>query len=185
MEYEATRRETVVRGLALGGLAFTGAAVPSLARVRNAFAQTTTDAGVLSAAIQLEQTAVAVYGAAAASSALDAGTLGVVKLFRSQEQEHADALIAALRQLGGKPPAPPRAPPGAVEGKSAQQILTFAIALEEMAVAAYFDAQQKLKDPKLLQTSASIMANEGQHLVVLRTAADKPPVPNAFETGEK
>ena len=29
------------------------------------------------------------------------------------------------------------------------------------------------------------MANEGQHLVVLRKAAGKDPVPNAFETGEK
>jgi rubrerythrin len=62
--------------------------------------------------------------------------------------------------------------------------VTFAIALEESAVAAYYDAHQKLKDPKLLQAGASIMANEGQHLVVLRSVAKKNPVPNAFETGK-
>jgi hypothetical protein len=29
------------------------------------------------------------------------------------------------------------------------------------------------------------MANEGQHLVVLRQILHRPPLPNAFETGKK
>jgi len=40
-----------------------------------------------------------------------------------------------------------------------------------------------VENAKLLQTGASIMANEGQHLVVLRRIAGKDPIPNAFETG--
>ena len=52
-----------------------------------------------------------------------------------------------------------------------------------MAVAAYYDAHGKLKDPKLLATGAQIMANEGQHLAVLRPLVNQPPVPDAFETG--
>ena len=34
-----------------------------------------------------------------------------------------------------------------------------------------------------MQSMASIMANEGQHLVLLRQAAGRDPVPDAFETG--
>ncbi len=53
-----------------------------------------------------------------------------------------------------------------------------------MAVAAYYEAHQKLQDAKLRQTGSSIMYNEGQHLVILRQALNQNPVPNAFETGE-
>ena len=53
------------------------------------------------------------------------------------------------------------------------------------AVAAYYDAHRKLIAAGLLQTAASIMANEGQHLVVLRQAAGQAPVPNALETGDE
>jgi hypothetical protein len=52
-------------------------------------------------------------------------------------------------------------------------------------VAAYHDAQAKLVEAKLLQTGASIAASEGQHLVVLRQAARRPPVPHALETGQR
>ena len=52
-----------------------------------------------------------------------------------------------------------------------------------MALAAYYQAHQKLRGAKLLRTTARIMASEGQHLVVLRQALGRDPVPNAFETG--
>jgi hypothetical protein len=51
-------------------------------------------------------------------------------------------------------------------------------------VAAYFDAMGRLGEARLLQRSATIMANEGQHLAILRRRAGRDPVPNAFETGE-
>ncbi len=63
--------------------------------------------------------------------------------------------------------------------------LVFAVELETAAVGAYYDAHQRLEDAKLLQAGASIMANEGQHLVVLRQLLGRSPVPNAFETGKK
>jgi rubrerythrin len=69
--------------------------------------------------------------------------------------------------------------------KSQADVANFAIELELAAVAAYYDAQRKLVEGKLLQTTASIMANEAQHLVVLRQAAKQDPVPDAFVTGEK
>jgi hypothetical protein len=52
-------------------------------------------------------------------------------------------------------------------------------------VAAYYDAQARFVEAKLLQTAASIMGCEGQHLVVLRLAARRPPVPHGLESGRK
>ena len=115
---------------------------------------------------------------------------GVLRRFRDQEQEHADALTTALTSLGGTPPAPPQGVADVdkvVEGlrdvRSRADVLSFLIELETAAVAAYFDAHAKLGEAKLLQSAATIMATEGQHLVVLRRAAGTEPVPNAFETG--
>jgi rubrerythrin len=186
-EYEATRRDAMRRGIAAGGALLAATSIPLLLGVRNAFAQEEDDdAAILEAAIRLEQTAVVAYDTAAGSGLLDAATTRVAELFRDQEQEHADALTTALDQLGGSAPRPPA--PDAIEGlgdlRSQAEVANFAIELETMAVAAYYDAHQKLQTAELLQTGASIMANEGQHLVVLRQAVGKDPVPNAFETGE-
>jgi hypothetical protein len=63
-------------------------------------------------------------------------------------------------------------------------VAEFAIQLELMAVAAYYDASRMLRQARLLQTSVQIMANEGQHLVVLRQALGKEAVRNAFENGK-
>jgi len=52
------------------------------------------------------------------------------------------------------------------------------------AIAAYYEAQQSLRRAEFLQTAAAIMANEGQHLALLREALHREPVPNAFETGQ-
>jgi len=187
-EYEASRRDLVKRGIAVGGTVLAAASIPTLLKVRNAFAQADGDAAILEGAVGLEQTAVFAYTAAVASGKLDPASKQVAELFRDQEQEHADGLIAALQGLGGQAPAKPTSPAD-VEGLaqaagSAAGIVKFAIELETMALGAYYDAHQKLQDAKLLQTGASIMANEGQHLVVLRTVAKQNPVPNAFETGQ-
>ena len=44
-------------------------------------------------------------------------------------------------------------------------------------------ASRSCASAALLRTTAQIMASEGQHLVVLRQALGRDPVPNAFETG--
>lgn len=180
-----TRREALGRGLVLGGAAFGAGALPALARATTAFAAADDDAKILATAIGLEQTAVLTYATAASSGLLGPRLALVARRFRDQEQAHADALTAALRQLGGSPPAPPR--PSEVKGldrlRTREQVLLFAVNLELAAVAAYYEAHQRLADPALLHTGAQIMANEGQHLVVLRQALGRDPLPSAFVTG--
>ncbi|MGI8593824.1 MAG: ferritin-like domain-containing protein [Solirubrobacteraceae bacterium] len=184
--YERTRREALRAGLGAGAGVLAAATIPALLGVRTAFAQAKDDPEVLLAAIRLEQTAVVTYGTAASSGLLDRPFLATTRLVGRQEREHADALIAALRQLGGTAPPAPRARdvPGLGSLRDQREVASFALELETMAVAAYYEAHQKLRAAALLRTTAQIMANEGQHLVLVRQALNRPPVPNAFETGQ-
>lgn len=185
--FERDRRELIRRGLAFGGALVAASSIPLLLSARDAFAAESGDAEILGKAIHLEQIAVLAYDGAIAGGLLSARSEVRFSRFRDHERQHADALTTALTDLGGTPPE--RATVDDVEGldglKSQADVARFAIEFETAAVAAYLDAQRKLVDGKLLQSFASIMANEAQHLVVLRQLANTEPVPNAFETGEK
>ena len=100
--------------------------------------------------------------------------LEIIGLSYSQTQSGAYALV--LGEEKGK-----RRLPLIIGAFEAQAI---AIELENMVVAAYFDASKKLQQGRLLQMTAQIMSNEGQHLAVLRQALGTDPVPNAFENGK-
>ena len=189
--FERDRRELIRRGIAVGGAVVAASSIPLLWSARNAFAAGGPDGDILASAIELERIAVLAYGAALDSKLLSRELAQVMRSFRDHEQAHADVLTTALKDLGGTPAAEPTLADvdSVVKGlgdlKSQADVVNFAIELELAAVAAYHDAQSKLVDAKLQQTGASIMANEGQHLVVLRQAVDKEPVPNALETGEQ
>ena len=190
-EFERSRRDLIRKGLGFGGAVVAASSIPLLLSVRNAFAAGNGDADILEQAIGLENIAVLAYDTAIDSGLLSQGFTRVARRFRDHEQEHADALSTALMDLGGTPPEKPTVKDidavvkGIRDVKSQGDIVDFAIELEMAAVAAYYDAHRKLVDAKLLQTGASIMANEAQHLVVLRQAVKRPPVPNAFETGKQ
>jgi rubrerythrin len=189
---ERPRRELLRRGITLGGAAVAAASIPLLWSVRHAFAQDETDGTILASAITLERVTVIAYDSVLGRGVLTPGTRDVLRRFRAHEQEHADVLTTALTDLGGTPPAPPEGVgdvDDVAEGLGAVRTqgdaIGFLISLETAAIAAYFDAHAKLGEAKLLQTGASIMANEGQHLTVLRSIARQDPIPNAFETGAK
>jgi rubrerythrin len=188
--FEHDRRALLRRGFTLGGAAVAASAIPLLWSVRNAFADAETDDAILGKAITLERVAVLAYDTAADSGHLSPALRSVARRFRAHEQAHADVLTKALTDLGGTPPAAPRGVAdvdkfvkGLGDVKSQADVLSFAIELETAAVAAYYDAHAKLVAARLLQTGASIMASEGQHLVVLRKAAGTDLVPSAFENG--
>jgi rubrerythrin len=188
--FERDRRALLRRGFTLGGAAIAASSIPLLWSVRNAFAEAKGDGAVLASAITLERTAVVAYGAMIDGGLLSPRLLAVAERFRGHEQQHANTLITALTDLGGVPPDPPKGVAdvdtvvkGLGDVTSQADVVNFAIELETAVVAAYYDAHAKLLEARLLQTGASIMASEGQHLVVLRKAARTDPVPNAFETG--
>ena len=188
--FERDRRELLRRGFGLGGTAIAAASIPLLWSVRSAFAQSDADAPVMQSAINLERVSVLAYDTLIDGGLLSPALRTVLRGFRAQEQQHADALTKALTDLGGTPPPAPQGVAdvdevvkGLRDVRSQAEVVSFLVELETATVAAYFDGMGKLGEAKLLQTGASIMANEGQHLVVLRQAAGRPRVPNAFETG--
>lgn len=191
-EFERDRRELLRRGFSLGGAAIAAASIPLLWSVRSAFAQDEADGSVLASAINLERVTVIAYDSVISGGLLTPAVRSVARGFRAHEQEHADTWVTALTDLGGTPPAPPKGvaavedvAKGLGDVRSQADVLSFLIELETAAVAAYFDAHRKMGEARLLQTGASIMGNEGQHLSVLRRTAGQNPIPHAFETGEK
>ncbi|MGI8593825.1 MAG: DUF4439 domain-containing protein [Solirubrobacteraceae bacterium] len=139
------------------------------------------DVVVLNSALDLENMAVAAYRTVLpllAGAALSAG-----KAFHEHEQEHADALAEAVRQLGGAPNKPSR---GYDFPRLAGQraALSFAADVEGTAIAAYIDALPRLTSPDLRGTAAAIVTDEAEHLSVLSGALGRPQAPRAFVTGK-
>jgi hypothetical protein len=142
------------------------AALPLLRRAAPAGAQGRDDREPLGRLLGLEQEAGLLYGT------LQAGRRLPARLFRAHSREHARGLELALRNRGGRAPAP-RARAGRA---SAEQ----ALRLETRAVGAYWRAIGELGDEALLPTLAAIMANHGQHALVLREELGRDPLPAAF-----
>jgi len=144
------------------------------------------DAAILNSALDLENTAIAAYGAGAAllkGPALEAG-----ELFLEQEREHANGLAQAIKDLGVTPNKPKSAGEYTAmfpKLRNQKDVLEFAVDLENTAVAAYIDALPKLKSRELRGTAAAIITNEAEHITVLLDALGQPAVPDAFVTGDR
>ncbi len=139
------------------------------------------DVEILNSALDLELMAVAAYKAGAAK--LKGDVLQVGKLFLEQEQEHADGLGAAIKKAGGKPNRA-KASYDFPELRSQDDVLKFAIDLENTAIAAYIDALPKLGKGDLRATAAAIISNEAEHVSVLLGALGEEQVPGAFVYGK-
>ena len=139
------------------------------------------DVEILNGALDLEFMAVAAYKAGAAQ--LTGDLLQIGKLFLAQEQEHADGLTSTIKDAGGKPNRAKSAydfPPL----RSADDVLRYAVHLENTAIAFYIDALPKLTNGDVRATAASIITTEAEHLAVLREALGHSPLPAAFVTGK-
>ena len=139
------------------------------------------DVAILNSALDLEHTAIAAYTAGA--PLLRGVALASAKRFLSQEQEHADGLEQAIKQMGGTPNAA-RASYDFGRPQNATDVLRLANMIENTAIAAYIDAIPKLQEPALRATAAAIVTNEAEHVAILRGALNENPVPDAFVTGK-
>ena len=188
LEPDVTRRETLRRGLTAGGALAAAAALPMLWGVRSAFAQAESDTEILEAAAEAEIKAVVAYETMARSGLLRGPVAEIIRLFGNQEEEHFNALVRLLEEMGGEEPEKPKPEdiPGLENLVGEPQMLEFALELENGLIQEYVGAFENLTDSELLKTTSQIMANEGQHLVMLRLALGANPVdlvPSAFETG--
>ncbi len=179
-----TRRQFIRRA---GALTFSGVAVAMLGGRSTALAAGTADDAVaqdvriLNTAIAAEHEAVAAYQVGAESGLLEPAVLKVAVAFQGHHKEHVDALVKAVRSLGGQD-VHARADYNFPVDRLQRQgdVLQFAAGLERGAVSAYAGAIPVFGNRDLSAAAASILADEAMHWAVLRQALGLDPVPGAF-----
>jgi hypothetical protein len=110
----------------------------------------------------------------------------MVAYFRAQEQEHVDGLVKAMRGLR-KVPAEPEAEEVAVPAaKTDAEWLHFVYEVESVSIDDELSAISNLETGWPRSLLASVVANQAQHLTLLRQALGAGPlasVPTPFENG--
>jgi hypothetical protein len=118
-------------------------------------------------------------------SHLGGRNLALARVFRAQEQEHIDAVVKALRGIGGD--AEPEAEEIEANGRRTEDdYLRFLYELESATIDAELSAISKLSASWPRALLASIVADQAQHLTLLRGRMGAKPidtVPGAFENG--
>jgi rubrerythrin len=147
------------------------------------------DRSILTLNLRVEQAVAVAYELALAGGRLDRRLRATLSTIGGQERQHADALAAFLRELGAPLPAPPRPPaveavvPGLGRARNQSELLAVLAELERVSVHSYYLGIQQLYDQKLVQTATAVLGDECQHLVVLRRALGRDPLPFALEVG--
>jgi hypothetical protein len=142
------------------------------------------DVKVLNEILGRQQAAVAAYGQVLPK--LHGADLAAAQQFRAQEQEHVDATTKTLRGIGGESD-PPAEKIEASDLKTRADSLEFLYEMESATIDAELNAVSRLTIDWPRPLIASMAANQGQRLVLLRRALGAPPletIPSAFETGE-
>ena len=141
------------------------------------------DGEVLSQVLSRQEAAVLAY--ADALRGISEPFLNVARQFQAQEEEHVDATVKALRGIGEKAePEAEEIPRGRLHDEA--DYLRFLYELESATIELESTAIVKLTAAGARAMIAATMANQAQHLVLLRRALGAKPgetVPSAFENG--
>jgi len=130
------------------------------------------DLGILNYALTLEYLEAEFYDQAIKSGKVtDRKIAAVAKEIRSNENEHVDALIAAVKKAGGKPAAKPRTDFTSVIDGGAETILATAAKVENVGAAAYLGQAGFIKDKAVLAAALSIHSVEAEHAAALNQVA--------------
>ncbi|HEY2479536.1 MAG TPA: hypothetical protein VGI17_12505 [Solirubrobacterales bacterium] len=141
------------------------------------------DGAILDTVLSRQEAAVEAF--AEVGPSLPPRLANMAAYFRAQEQEHVDAVLKALRGL--KSPAEPSPEPLDTSGlKDTRERLVFLYEVESATIDEELSAISRLEASWPRSLLASTVANQAQHLVLLRSALgagqlDSIPVP--FENG--
>ncbi len=157
---------------AAGLLAVLGAATPRQAFAAAAPAQ---DVALLNAAIALEHEGIAAYQLGAESGLLTPDVLKTAVTFQGHHKQHRDDLAAAVRRLGGQPPAAKAlgayaADLGAASLKDQTGVLRLALKLERGAANAYLGLIPSLGQTDFHVLAARMAGDEAFHAATLGAA---------------
>lgn len=184
-EADASSRRRLLRaaGAGLAGALLAGCGGESLrAQVHDAKPILHTDVDLLNHLLHLEHVAIAAY--TAGTPLLAPQTLKAGQLFLNDELAHAGALAGLVRAAGGKPikPAPSY---DLGHPRSSEEVLALLHRVERAQISAYLEALPRLEPATVRQSIASILANDAQHVAVVRAALGKPAVASAFANGRE
>jgi len=135
------------------------------------------DVDILNFALTLEYLEADFYKQATKLS-LKGDYKSLAKEFGANEQEHVDALIATIGQLGGKPVKSPKFVFGLKTQKDFEKL---AITLEDTGVSAYNGAAPMIKSKEVLAAAGSIVQVEARHAAALRFLGGMSPTTGAFD----
>jgi Ferritin-like domain len=169
-------------GLA-GAVVAAGCGHPSLrAQVQNSAAILQTDIQLLNQLLHLEHVGIAAY--TAGTPLLAPATVKAGKLFLNDELSHAGALSGLIRAAGAKPikPAPSY---DLGHPRTSREVLVLLHEIETAQIRAYLAALPRLAPSSVRRSVASILANDAQHVTVVRAALGRTAVPSAFVTGRE
>ena len=136
------------------------------------------DVGILNAAIALEHEGIAAYQIAATSGLLQPAVVDIGVTFQGHHKGHRDALMEAVRTLGGAPAEEKTleeyaASLGVASLKNQEDVLRLALRLERGAANAYLGLIPALSND-FHQTAARMAGDEAFHAAILANALGEP-----------
>jgi hypothetical protein len=178
----SSRRGLLAGAIGTGAAVLAGCGAHSLrSQVKGGAKVAPADVDVLNRLLELEYYAIAVY--TAGIPYLRRPARKAAKQFLGQEVTHASTLAGLVKQAGGKAVSPN--PSYDVGRPRETEILTLLHRLEGHQLDAYTQLLPSLTAGKLRATASAIMANDAQHLAVLRQTLGLSPVPSPFASGRE
>lgn len=155
---------------------------------RGTMAKPAEDVKILNTALGLEYQAITAYQIGAEAGLLPAPALAAAVLFQSHHKEHAAALDATVRKLGGTPVGMPMKADvataiNAAAIKSASDILMVAARLEKGASDTYLSVIPAFSDAQLAKIAGRIAADETMHWTALQAVMQQALPPKALSFG--
>jgi hypothetical protein len=138
------------------------------------------DVTILNGLLDLAQRTVAAYTACVPLFSGHVKAAG--KQFLAQDLAHAGELYRLIKQAEGEPNKP-QASYDLGKPRGRTDLVRLLHQLEGQMVAHYLQALPSLSPGSVRAAVASIMANDAQHVVVLRLALRLPPIPSPLVTG--
>jgi len=164
-------RGALATGAALGAASVTPWVTSALAKDGGG------DVAILNFALTLEYLEADFYRQANKLS-LKGDYKSLAKEFGANEQEHVDALVATIGQLGGKPV---KKPTFAFGLKTQKDFEKLAVILEDTGVSAYNGAAPMIQSKDVLAAAGSIVQVEARHAAALRFLGGMDPTNGPFD----
>ena len=147
-------------------------------------AVTRTDVPILEGLLKIEYRLAYAYTASLPPLVDDKYGTRVARWFLHQELAHVTALTTLLKSAHARPASSPGTFPLG-RSRTAAEVLSMLHRLENDAIHAYQRAIPNLSHGRLRAIAASIMANEGQHVSLVRASLGLEPVPAALLTASE